>query len=194
MKAGKRHREETLLLPPQNIPCTNGDASHVDHMPLPIIPIVTNHGQDTPPPNDDDDESPSTDEHNGENLSENEAKMSENNAQENAAENTKSGTESEDDSPATSDFSDLEEDPVFSAARGGQPQTSRVASTPLQVCPRRPHQKSPSRDPPEMNASPTARRSRQQSPLRAPSRPPACHASAILLDADWLGSWPRILC
>jgi histone deacetylase 1/2 len=42
--AGKRLREETLLLPPQNIACTNGDVSHVDHMPLPIIPIVTNHG------------------------------------------------------------------------------------------------------------------------------------------------------
>jgi histone deacetylase 1/2 len=118
--AGKRLREETLLLPPQNTACTNGDASHVDHMPLPIIPIVTNHVQDTPPP-DDDRESLSDAEHDGENLTENDEETSENSSQENVAENDELGADSEEDSPATSYPSDPEADPV-SSVRGRQQQ------------------------------------------------------------------------
>jgi hypothetical protein len=177
--AGKRLREETLLLPPQNIACTNGDVSHDDHMPLPIIPIVTNHGQETPPP-DDDDESPSDADHSDENLSQNEEETSEHSSQENPTENDELGAESEEDSPATSDLADPEADPASPAApaaRSGQ-QHTQAGSVPLRVYTRRLGQPSLSRDPPAINASPTAQQHPgHQSPSRAPPQSQS-HASA----------------
>jgi histone deacetylase 1/2 len=168
--AGKRLREETLLLPPQNTACTNGDASHVDHMPLPIIPIVTNHVQDTPPP-DDDRESLSDAEHDGENLTENAEETSENSSQENVAENDELGADSEEDSPATSYPSDPEADPVSSArGRQQQQQSPHAGPAPFRVYTRRPRQPSPLRDPPVINASPTEQRMENRSPPQAPSQ------------------------
>jgi hypothetical protein len=48
--ASRRLSQDILLVPTENNACTNGDTQHDDHMPLPIIPVVTNPTQGTPPP------------------------------------------------------------------------------------------------------------------------------------------------
>ena len=70
--AGRRLATDILLLPHDSLPTSShvGDAQTHDYMPLPIIPIVTNHDQETMEHTNADD-STSEDEHTAQNLSEN---------------------------------------------------------------------------------------------------------------------------
>ena len=101
--AGSRLRNDILLLPkdtPSNTH-TNGDANVHDHMPLPIVPVVTNLDQDAA----EYDLSAGThtdQEDSAENFSQNNAEMSENEDSENS-ETDETGTDHEQDFPAASD-------------------------------------------------------------------------------------------
>jgi hypothetical protein len=135
--AGRRLTQDILLLPTPHNACTHGDTQSDDHMPLPIIPVVTNPTQDTPPHAADAEDNGLEDEHTGENSSENDEETSENNSIFDVAEEDNMGTRSEANLPATSDSdnADPEEDPlasrppIGSAAEEQQPR----ASTPLHV-------------------------------------------------------------
>jgi hypothetical protein len=139
--AGRRLTQDILLLPSSNNACTHGDTQFVDHMPLPVILVVTNLAQDNAPYTAEKDHD--FEDHNGENLSENGEEMSANSSN-GASEENDVGSGSEADSPTApnSDGADPREDspapsqPVGTAA-AEQQQHARVRQHPRAPAPLR---------------------------------------------------------
>jgi hypothetical protein len=99
--AGRRLTQDILLLPSSNNACTHGDTQFVDHMPLPVIPVVTNPAKDHTPQIAEEDHA-FEDDHTGTNLTENDEEMSENSSSSDAAEEDNASSGSEADSLAAS--------------------------------------------------------------------------------------------
>jgi hypothetical protein len=99
--AGRRLTQDILLLPSSNNACTHGDTQFVDHMPLPVIPVVTNPAKDHTPQIAEEDHA-FEDDHTGTNLTENDEEMSENSSRSDAAEEDNASSGSEADSLAAS--------------------------------------------------------------------------------------------
>jgi hypothetical protein len=179
-----RLSQDILLLPTQHNAYTHGDTQPDDHMPLPIIPIVTNPTQDNPPPAGAKDNG-FEDEHTGKNSSENDEEISENSSLFHAAEEDNGGTRSDADHPTTSDSdgANPEKDPptsrppVSPAVEDQQP----PSSAPLRVYTRR---QSTSWAPPTIKASmthalPHHQLSRAPSRSLSPASRVCCSASPI---------------